>query len=74
MCNADVVIQTFDWLPNFRRPWPNFRTVHECVNWESIENWAWAHHFNETNTLIKHPNFHSELRKCLVGSSSYNGF
>ncbi|KAJ6442617.1 GTP:AMP phosphotransferase, mitochondrial [Purpureocillium lavendulum] len=62
MCNADVVIQTFDWIPNFHRPWPNFRIVHECANWEAIEEWAWAHHFDGFDeTLLKHPNFHPEL-------------
>ncbi|OAQ76521.1 hypothetical protein VFPBJ_08881 [Purpureocillium lilacinum] len=62
MCNADVVIQTFDWIPNFHRPWPNFRIVHECANWDAIEEWAWAHHFDGFDeSLLKHPNFHPEL-------------
>jgi len=64
MCNADVVLQTFDWLPNFHRPWPNFRIVHECANWEAIDAWAWAHSFDGYDEkLLKHPNFHPELRK-----------
>ncbi|PHH93029.1 hypothetical protein CDD83_2139 [Cordyceps sp. RAO-2017] len=61
MCNADLSILTFDWIPNFHRPWPNFRIVHECANWESIEDWAWAHNFDGDESLLKHPNFHPEL-------------
>ncbi|RDA90672.1 hypothetical protein CP533_4675 [Ophiocordyceps camponoti-saundersi (nom. inval.)] len=62
MCNADLSIQTFDWIPNFHRPWPNFRIVHECANWEAIEEWAWAHHFDGFDqSLLRHPNFHPEL-------------
>ncbi|PHH63510.1 hypothetical protein CDD81_5791 [Ophiocordyceps australis] len=62
MCNADVVLQTFDWIPNFHRPWPNFRIVHECANWQKIEDWAWAHYFDGFDEkLLKHPNFHPEL-------------
>ncbi|QPH12467.1 hypothetical protein C2857_004664 [Epichloe festucae Fl1] len=62
MCNADVSLLTFDWIPNFHKPWPNFRIVHECANWEAIEEWAWAHFFNGFDeSLIKHPNFHPEL-------------
>lgn len=64
MCNADVSLLTFDWIPNFHKPWPNFRVVHECANWEAIEEWAWAHFFNGFDeSLIKHPNFHPELRE-----------
>lgn len=64
MCNADVVLNTFDWIPNFPRPWPNFQVVHECVNWEAIEDWTLAHSFNGFDPdLIQHPDFHPELRK-----------
>ncbi|KAF1734601.1 hypothetical protein CRV24_006143 [Beauveria bassiana] len=64
MCNADVVLQTFDWLPNFHRPWPNFRIVHECANWDAIQDWATEHSFDGFDEkLLKHPNFHPELRK-----------
>jgi len=62
MCNADVALLTFDWIPNFHRPWPNFRITHECVNWDSIEEWALAHSFDGFDPqLIKHPNFQPEL-------------
>ncbi|KAI1831337.1 hypothetical protein DTO013E5_6428 [Penicillium roqueforti] len=62
MCNADVVLNTFDWIPNFPRPWPNFQVVHECVNWEAIEDWTLAHSFNGFDPdLIQHPDFHPEL-------------
>ncbi|KAI0895695.1 hypothetical protein F4806DRAFT_467652 [Annulohypoxylon nitens] len=62
MCNADLSINTFEWIPNFRRPWPNFQVTHECANWDSIKQWAWANSFNGyDDNLIKHPDFHPEL-------------
>lgn len=64
MCNADVVLNTFDWIPNFPRPWPNFQVVYECVNWEAIEDWTLAYSFNGFDPdLIQHPDFYPELRK-----------
>lgn len=39
-CNADFSIITYDWLPNYRRPWANFKVDGECANWEALDNWA----------------------------------
>ncbi|KAJ5714083.1 uncharacterized protein N7483_011264 [Penicillium malachiteum] len=64
MCNADLSINTFDWIPNYPKPWPNFEVVHKCANWESIEGWVLSHSFNGYDPdLIRHPNYHPELRK-----------
>lgn len=69
MCNADVSLLTFDWIPNFHKPWPNFRIMHECANWEAIEKWAWDHYFDGFDeSLIKHPDFHPELREFTSGA------
>ncbi|RDL29901.1 uncharacterized protein BP5553_10528 [Venustampulla echinocandica] len=40
MCNADFSVITYDWLPNYRRPWANFKVDGECVNWEKLDAWA----------------------------------
>lgn len=75
MCNADLSINTFEWIPNFRRPWPNFEVVHECANWDSIKQWAWANSFDGFDgNLIKHPDFHPELRKSNFGSKLFSRF
>ncbi|KAK4870691.1 hypothetical protein LT330_005039 [Penicillium expansum] len=46
MCHADISIYTYDWIPNYRKPWPNFRVDHECVNWELLDDWAKEHSFS----------------------------
>ena len=62
MCKADVTLLTYQWIPQFHRPWPDFEIKHECVNWDSIHEWATDHSFNGfDDDLIKHPNFHPEL-------------
>ncbi|KAJ5188597.1 hypothetical protein N7491_004916 [Penicillium cf. griseofulvum] len=62
MCNADLSINTFDWIPNYPKPWPNFEVVHKCANWESIEEWVLANSFNGFDpNLIRHPDYHPEL-------------
>jgi hypothetical protein len=40
MCKADTALMTYSWLPDFRAPWPDFGIEHQCVNWESIEEWG----------------------------------
>ncbi|KAG4438774.1 hypothetical protein IFR05_005751 [Cadophora sp. M221] len=40
MCKADTALMTYEWLPDFPGPWPNFGIQHECVNWEKIDNWS----------------------------------
>ncbi|KAG4422698.1 hypothetical protein IFR04_004176 [Cadophora malorum] len=40
MYKADTALMTYEWLPDFPGPWPNFGIQHECVNWEKIDNWS----------------------------------
>ena len=40
MCNPDLSILTYDWLPDYPKPWPNFTIDLECVNWEKVDAWA----------------------------------
>lgn len=40
MCNPDLSILTYDWLPNYRKPWANFTVDLECVDWEILDGWA----------------------------------
>ncbi|XMA20260.1 hypothetical protein WAI453_013051 [Rhynchosporium graminicola] len=40
MCKADTAMMTYEWLPDFPGPWPNFGIQHECVNWEKIDHWS----------------------------------
>ncbi|KAH8888154.1 hypothetical protein GQ53DRAFT_826711 [Thozetella sp. PMI_491] len=70
MCNADLTLMTYDWIPNFPRPWPNFKSVHQCANWQAIEDWAWAHNFDYFNkSLLQHPNYEPDM----PGPFDYSG-
>lgn len=40
MCHGDVSIQTYEWIDDYRWPWPRFHTEHECRNWDAITEWA----------------------------------
>lgn len=33
-------MMTYEWLPDFPGPWPNFGIQHECVDFEKIDNWS----------------------------------
>ncbi len=46
MCNADYSVITYDWLPNYKRPWGNWNVDGECVNWEKLDGWAGEHAFS----------------------------
>lgn len=64
MCHADVAVNTYEWIPNYPKPWPNFETMHECANWDSIQDWAQKRVFDGFDPkLIQHPNYNPDLRK-----------
>ncbi|TAQ89788.1 hypothetical protein B7494_g1865 [Chlorociboria aeruginascens] len=46
MCNPDTSVVTFDWIPNYRQPSPNFAIDHTCANWEMLDSWAAARSFS----------------------------
>lgn len=56
MCNADVSLMTFRWVEDDVRPKPNFKGMHECVNWDRIDAWAAQRSFNPDDpALLRHP-------------------
>ncbi|ETS88115.1 hypothetical protein PFICI_01943 [Pestalotiopsis fici W106-1] len=56
MCNADITMQTFDWIDDYRRPWPNFKIQHECKNWDALTDWAKEHSVPSLiGPIITHP-------------------
>ncbi|KAL5325839.1 hypothetical protein ACEPPN_006973 [Leptodophora sp. 'Broadleaf-Isolate-01'] len=56
MCNADTAMMGFRWVNDSLEPKPNFRGQHECVNWESIEEWASERSFNpDDQANLRHP-------------------
>jgi len=67
MCNADFSIITYDWLPNYRRPWANFKVDGECVNWEKIDAWAGDRFFSlfDQKALV-HPELGTNSRNTTL--------
>jgi hypothetical protein len=56
MCNADISVQTFDWVDNSPRPLANFKVEHECVDFEALDSWAEDHSFELFDgTTLVHP-------------------
>lgn len=55
-CHADTSVVTFDWIPNYRRAWPNFHIDHTCADWEKLDAWAAERSFSifDQKSLI-HP-------------------
>ncbi|KAF2236011.1 hypothetical protein EV356DRAFT_543004 [Viridothelium virens] len=56
MCHADISVFTYDWIPSYRKPLPNFKVAHECVDWELLGNWTRERSFSlyDQKSLI-HP-------------------
>ena len=68
MCNADTSVVTFEWKPDYRRPWPNFAVEKTCVDWEALDKWAGDRSFQlyDQHSLV-HPQL-GELQKTLPRS------
>ena len=56
MCRADVAVQTYSWIPTLRIPWANFKTEHECQNWDALDDWASQRAFDIYDPkMLRHP-------------------
>ncbi len=64
MCKGDVSLLTFEWMPKERAPKPNFDIEHDCVNWDTLDNWAESQRFDifDEKSLV-HPDLGLLLRK-----------
>ncbi|PYI28115.1 hypothetical protein BP00DRAFT_309233, partial [Aspergillus indologenus CBS 114.80] len=38
-CQADLTLIPFKWVSGYLEPWPDFRTTHQCKNFEKIREW-----------------------------------
>ena len=43
MCDNDVGVSTFNWVINRSRPYPNFKPLHKCRNFDDVLEWGRAH-------------------------------
>jgi hypothetical protein len=56
MCHGDIALTTYDWIPDYKRPWPNFQIEHECRNWDAIFEWIKAHSIESLRgPILQHP-------------------
>ncbi|PQE07799.1 tat pathway signal sequence protein [Rutstroemia sp. NJR-2017a BVV2] len=56
-CHADISIGTYSWKENHSIPWPNFRIVHECRNWDMVLEWAKKNDAGVLKGRLVHPSF-----------------
>ena len=73
MCHGDVSIQVYDWIDDYRWPWPNFNTAHTCRKWDAINGWA-GDHFVPTlrGSVLVHPSLGKLTARRLVREHSTN--
>jgi hypothetical protein len=55
MCHPDLSLMPFEWLEDQLFPRPILDVPRECVNWDSIQNWAVDHSFDLNSPAVKHP-------------------
>ncbi|KAF2256776.1 hypothetical protein BU26DRAFT_599405 [Trematosphaeria pertusa] len=55
-CSSDVSLITWKWVEGYGNPWPDFRSKHECRNWDDILGWASERRFDpNTPGSFVHP-------------------
>jgi len=78
MCKPDISLVTFHWInqtaqhedPSAQYPTNSDRSLHECTNWDILDNWARDRAFDLYNTgLLQKPELGSNERPIY----SYSG-
>lgn len=56
MCHGDIALMTYDWIDDYRWPWPNFHADHECRRWDLLEQWSAEHSVRSLKgPILQHP-------------------
>ncbi|KAI0153413.1 hypothetical protein BJ166DRAFT_616593 [Pestalotiopsis sp. NC0098] len=56
MCHGDIALMTYDWIDDYRWPWPNFNVDHECRRWDLLEQWSAKHSVKSVHgPILQHP-------------------
>jgi hypothetical protein len=55
MCGANLGVYTFRWENDADpdRPLPKSNAERRCVDWESLETWAWSRKVDLRPTLLR---------------------
>lgn len=58
MCRADTAIFTYHWNDATRLPNPTWMQKHQCLDWESLEEWLESRRIDiYTPNLLVHPKY-----------------
>lgn len=55
MCQGDMSLYRFEWLPGKKEPHPFASMDHVCVNWDSVQDWATKRSFSLEAGLFTPP-------------------
>ncbi|KAM3461042.1 hypothetical protein NHJ6243_005359 [Beauveria neobassiana] len=56
MCHGDISLHPFEWIDEYRFPWPTEQTEHQCRNWDKLVAWSKEHSIaNLEGPILTHP-------------------
>lgn len=55
MCQGDLSLYTYEWLPGREKPMPIAQMDHLCVNWNNLMDWATKRSFALDDKLLTNP-------------------
>lgn len=56
MCHGDISLHPFEWIDDYRFPWPTERTEHQCRSWDKLVAWSKAHSIPDLEgPILTHP-------------------
>jgi len=57
MCQGDMSLYSYKWLPGKKNPYPVAGMEHVCVDWDKLQAWAEERYFDvETMGFVKDSN------------------
>ncbi|XWW94005.1 hypothetical protein V2A60_001945 [Cordyceps javanica] len=63
MCHGDISLHSFEWIDDYRFPWPTERTEHQCRNWDKLVAWSRAHSIPDLEgPILTHPTLGTSYR------------
>lgn len=63
MCHGDVALHPFEWIDDYRFPWPTEKTEHQCRSWDKLVAWSKEHSIaNLEGPILSHPTLGKTMR------------
>jgi hypothetical protein len=57
MCQGDLSLYHYDWIPGREKPLPVAQMDHICIDWDRMIEWASERSFGMGDRLLTNPNF-----------------